>query len=306
MAPKTKSIDRRLSYSSGNLLLNCEQRYWHHKVGNTPHDADHEDNVESLNVGKAFHAVLEDTMHTETKETHKLVISYCKEYEVPGKILMVHAMVRRYLAMHAMSGLKCILCETPLSYNHPTHKTDVFTGYIDAILVDPYTKVWWVTDLKTAARWDEKKVALLPQDPQLNLYSHFAVMMASVMDLDPAKFGGIRYRVTTKATIKQSAREGDADYYQRLFDRIQSLDVVIPKHLMDSQGVWDRHMELWHKAEDLRAGVAPQRNYQNCMNYMRPCPWFSQCHGELFTKSGERVKVETEETYKNKPLIDFL
>ena len=134
----------RLSYSSGTLLNNCETKYVHYKVKKTPIDIDADDSTEAFNIGKAFHGVLEDTLHEITEDTTKLVEAACKKYDCEGKEALVEAMCRKYYQLNELTALQAIHCEYEI-------KTDVFIGYIDVVMTDKMGN-WWIVDLKTAAR----------------------------------------------------------------------------------------------------------------------------------------------------------
>lgn len=278
-----------LSYSSAQLLLNCEQRYWHHKVNETAPDPDFEEDMEAFRVGKTFHEVLELNKHTR-ENVKGLLKEACVTHDTEHHKLMIYAMLMRYLEVHELSGLTCVLCEQQI-----TSKEVI--GFIDAIMVDRH-KNWYICDLKTSGFWKEGKVAELPTDYQLNLYSYFAEMMAGVLGLDPTKFKGCLYRVTTKSKLKQGSKESDEAYFKRMYKGIKSLDIFIPKEVMAVNTIWERHLTLFKRAGELFQGEVPERNYSYCMSYFRPCQYWSNCHKDTNTDCLNKAVVNTASTYK--------
>ncbi len=277
--------DTRLSYSSATLLVNCEQRYYNYKISKLPPDEDFEENYEAFNVGKAFHYVLEHNKHT-AERLAELIPDACKRYEVDHLKPMIHAMVLKYLEKHFKSGLKVVQCELQVA-------DEVFLGFIDAIMIDN-DGGWWIVDLKTAGRDDPFLIPKLLYDPQLNLYSGYAPKIAEILKLDPEKFKGSRYRVTTKKVLKRKRTEGYKEYVGRLLEGTFSHDVVIPRTMMKPQelGVW--HERLHERAMELRQGyhtaTKPMRNYSYCFSFFRPCPYYSKCHGMTVEKAMEALE----------------
>lgn len=278
-----------LSYSSAQLLNNCEQRYWHYKVNATPHDSDYDEDKKAFNVGKTFHEVLEFNNHTDEK-VQELLKDACKKYGTEDEKLMIFAMLTKYLELHQLSGLKCIACELQIN-------SDEVIGFIDAIMVDEQG-YWYICDLKTAGMWKESKLNELASDYQLNLYASFAERMAGVLELDADKFKGCLYRVTTKSKLKQGGSESDQAYYKRLLKSVKSIDVFIPKENLRVEKIWERHLENYNRSTELRNGEAPTRNFSYCMSFFSPCPYWSQCHGDINSECDNKVIMNTAETFR--------
>jgi hypothetical protein len=259
-------------------VLTCQQKYHHAKVALTPKDSDYEES-EALGLGKAFHQVLEKTHHNTYNET--LIREALEEHKVGyEELALLTAMLENYTQYHKRSGLVVVKCELPL-------ETPVFRGFIDALAQGP--NGWWIVDLKTAARFDEALLPRLPKDMQLNLYAYFAEEIARALDLK-GPFLGARYRVVVKSKAKSM---------KGLQDGCKVYDVEVPAHLMDPKHAWSQFLESHQTASELANGVAPKKNYNACFDYFRPCEYFSQCHGDEFTKNKNKCKVHTLETVTN-------
>jgi hypothetical protein len=277
----------KLSYSSMKTLMSCQEKYSHYKVRNTPHDPDYEES-DALGIGKAFHKVLEDNKHK--KYTKSEVIRACEEFNVINDAPMVEAMVAKYVEYHLLSGLDIVICELPLIAHD-------FTGFIDAIGVDRHSLEWWLIDLKTSARFDESLLPRLAKDPQLNLYAKFADSIESLSEpLQGFTFAGCRYRVATKT-------KSISTNIDKLKDAIKVYDVVIYKEDLDVETAWSIFKEQHDIAEQLFQGVSPKRNYGSCLEYFKPCQYFSQCHGHTFTEGKKKSTVLTAEILNQRSLL---
>ena len=280
----TGKTDVRLSYSSSELLANCTQKYAHKKILGTPVDADVEEDQKAFNIGKAFHQVIELAKH-DTEPTIQMVKRACKTHEVLDDQALIHAMSLKYFKLHKKSKLTCVATEFEIA-------NDIFIGYVDAVLTDAKGN-WWVTDLKTASSVQETKLARLHSDVQLNLYSRFHEMMAKMFKLDPKKFAGARYRVTTKSKIKPLKDEMYQSYVKRLFSSIDSLEVVLPKAVLDWEKAYRNHHRLFRMSMAMREGkYKPRQNFWYCDSYFKPCEYWSACHGGTFSELKEKLKIE--------------
>ena len=290
-----ETIDNRLSYSSASDLMSCESKYWHRKVNKTEVDSDAVEDTLAFRIGKAFHQYLENTMHTrlDPDKMREEIFNCCHQEGVVEHSTLISAMIEAYLRMHVASGLVAVKCELPIS-------SDDTLGFIDVILIDPKKKQWWIADLKTSARFDESVTAKLASDYQLNLYAHFAPQIGSVLpELEGYGWAGCRYRVTTKVKAKHYASVPFETYFEELVNKTVSVDVIVPNKALEPDMVYSIHEENHARILELREGVAPRRNYSNCMSYFKPCNYWSKCHGgKTFTECKSLVEVKTEEKYK--------
>lgn len=283
-----KNPIERISYSGSNTLQACPRKFYHEKVKKTDTDPDYSDNSRALRIGKGFHEVLEYCSHGEKPMT-KLMIQKAfenNEIDMPTDQGLILGMVMRYIPLHKKSGLKCVGIETKIG-------NDDYLGYVDATMVDANGN-FWITDLKTAAKLSGSLLSRLAQDTQLNVYSHFAEQIAEKHNLDIKKFAGVRYRVTTKATIKCNKNETLEQFSRRVYDRVESYDIGIPAKDLDPAKAYRHLMTLLGKAKAMHTqneSDIPQ-NYNSCEDWFRPCKFWSNCHaGNTFTAAGDKYKI---------------
>jgi len=211
-APKKPAVPP-LSHSSAQTLLGCEQKYVYYKLLEEPKDADYKKSG-ALAIGSAFHWILENSKHEKPKSITDDLKQCSTEEDIQlseDDYGLVQAMIIKYLRLHKKLKLKVITCE-------PQILTTSMNGYIDVIEEDE-EGIWWITDLKTAKTFYPSKVRELAHDPQLNLYAAHRAILADTFGLDPTKFGGCRYRVTTKSSAKQQAKETYIDFVLRLANK---------------------------------------------------------------------------------------
>jgi len=274
----------KLSYSSMKTLQSCEQKYSHYKILNTPNDPDYTES-DALGLGKAFHQVLERTLHQDYNEA--LIIEAMTEHKVdPSEKELLTVMLKKYVEYRKASGIKVIKCELPLG-------TSSYLGFIDYIAIQG--NKWYIGDLKTAGRHDENILSQLPLDPQLNLYAYFAEdLYIAVPSLEGKQFAGCLYTQTIKS--KASTSSG-------LDKGVKVIETLVPAESMNPKLVWSLFNEVHNRAVELHNGEAPRKNLSSCFNYFSPCPYFSQCHGKTFTDNKTKVKVTTIESFKEMDLL---
>jgi hypothetical protein len=280
----------KLSVSSFKLLQACEKKYWHHKVAGTKHDSDYEEG-DFLGFGKAFHEVLEKTNHTDWNE--KLLMEAMINHSVNGEErMLLEVMLKKYVQYHKASGIKVVKCELGI-------ETNMTVLYIDAIGIsfDATGKPvgWWIIDLKTASTHSESILAQLPNDSQMNHYSSFADdVEIAVEEIKGLPFLGCRYRqvIKSKAGTMHGLEKG-----------VRVLDIEIPVEVLSTEEFKKLFSTVHDRAVQLHQGEAPVNNFQNCMSYFKPCQFFSQCHGSIFTKAKNKVRVHTLDTIQNGDLL---
>jgi len=281
-----KATIGKLSHSSAQTLMGCEQKYVFYKVENREPDPDYTKS-DSLAIGSAFHKILELSKHEKPKSiTSDLKLCaedkdiLLKEEDFP----LVHAMVLKYLRLHNRLGLKVLGVE-------PEIENETTRGFIDAVMEDGEGK-WWIVDLKTFKAIFPGMLASLPRDPQLNLYAGLAAVVSEKLGLPLKKFAGCRYRITTKTTAKRKKGEEYLDYVKRLLNQyVKSYDIALGFGELDPESRLDIHDTLYKKSKALGSGkVKPLRNFGHCMNYFSPCQYWSQCHGATYSKMSETME----------------
>lgn len=287
---KEPRVDNRLSYSSASLLRGCEQKYFYYKVAKVDIDPDQSKDTKAFNIGKSFHHILEMAGHEHPSDAGmsiEYLLNECVDkfdIEETDKGL-VHAMVLKYLRLRKKQNMRCVRCEYSIS--HPK-----VVGFIDLIEEDLDTGLWWISDLKTAKTFYSTTAARLPKDRQLNLYACFAKQIAEVFELDYEKFGGCRYKVTTKSTAKQKKSETYEQYVMRMVDSyIKSYDVIVPKEKLHTKEVWEEFTGNYDRTMELRSGEVPRKNFGYCESYFKPCEYWSRCHGSTFTEIKDGLEV---------------
>ena len=281
-----KNTGVRLSYSSMKLLQSCEQRYHHYKISSTPKDSDYVES-ESLGLGKAFHQVLEKTLHASWNES--LLMEAMSDHGVDVEdTQLLQVMLEKYVEFRKASGLTVVKCEFGI-------ETSMYTGFIDAIAVDKVSKLWWLVDLKTAGRHDPNLLPQLAKDMQIGLYSYFSPdIELYTPELQGYTFAGFKYSQTIKS--KAQSLVG-------LEKGVKVYEMTVPAELIKNGEAWSLFSEVHDRALELHKGESPRKNYSACFNYFSPCPYFSQCHGVKFSEGNPKVIIETIETLNDKELL---
>lgn len=281
-----------LSHSSAQTLLGCEQKYYFYKVEGAPHDPDYHKS-DALAIGSAVHDILEHSRHEKPESLSKAVEKTIKDPEIQlpkEHANMVVGMVIKYCRLWKKLGLRVLEVE-------PAIESEEVSGFIDVIEEDQDGK-WWITDVKTWKDLKPVKLAEAPSDPQLNLYAAHAPQLAEKFDLPFENFAGVRWRVVTKTSAKQRAKESARDYIKRIADKhLKAYDIAIPKHLLNPPAQLARHLELQKRAKQLKSkrGKKPSRNYGNCFSFFSPCEYWSKCHGgKCYSDQMSEIKVVEE------------
>lgn len=271
-----------LSYSSGKVVMSCQQKYFYNKIAKVDKDADY-DEGDAMNLGKAFHKVLEMTLHTQYND--KLILEAMAEFEVDRFARpLLTAMLDNYVKLHRASGLKVVKCEFQIV-------TPEYNGFVDFIA--QASNGWYIGDNKTASAYKEDIVKRLHLDEQVNLYSYFAEEIGRALDMK-GPFLGFRYRQTikSKAGTPNGLAKGTPTY-----------DIEIPAHMLNPRAAWSAHLERHQIALELHNGVAPKRNLNACMDYFRSCEHWSKCYGRLYSEASPEITIHTLESLESADLL---
>lgn len=280
--------DAGLSPSSLQLYLSCPRKYWLKKVKKEKPDADADEDTVALRLGSAFHKVLEDCRHELSGVALSDVVKVCLSFDLDtDTAALVYAMLSHYKSVHEKSGLKAAACEVTIAL--PT-----FFGYVDVVLTDS-DGGWWIGDMKTASTYSPLLMPQLASHPQLALYAAHRKAVADQLQLDPAKFKGCRYRLSTKSKTQRKPGENDASYVGRLRKAVKSYDFAIPAAILRTSGPTRALVYASDKVAASKERDDYPTNYGACTNYFKLCEYWSQCHGRLASEASEGVTFEVSE-----------
>lgn len=279
--------DLKLSYSSAQLLANCETKYTHYKVHKTPKDPDAETDSKPFVVGRVFHKVLEYTLHAKLDTEY--LLKCCTEAGLDDvERYRIAAMVLKYIDMYNVLNLACVKCEIEVV-------NEYMLGYIDAVFNDVYGN-WYIVDLKTASRINSNLENKLASDEQLNLYTYCKDTVATLLNLDKDKFKGVLYCVVSKPSLKMSSKETPKEFVSRCKENIDACTFEVPFENLIPSETFERHKERYARALELHNGARPLKNLSYCESFFRPCEYYSQCHNSTFTDSKNKIIVRYNKT----------
>lgn len=295
----SEAHDIRISYSSSNTYQGCKRKFYYEKVVKVDHDPDFVDNSKALRIGKCFHQILEHCNHDFNLITKDVVNQALEDNRVddPTEQGLVLGMAKKYSVLHRKSELKIAGLEIEIGDRVN------YIGFVDAVMVDGLGN-WWIVDLKTAGKLNNSLLSRLSKDPQLNIYSYYIEQIAEACKVDIEKFAGVRYRVTTKATIKRSMKETMGAFVQRIFDRVESFDIGIPASDLTPQKTYDYFMQMLKGMRALKQIPEEEipQNFTYCESYFKPCPYWSNCYGRTFSQAGTKYVIYDSESI---PSLNF-
>lgn len=277
---------RPLSHSSAKTLLTCEQKYYWYKVAAVERDSDYEKS-DALSIGSAVHYILEQSGGGTPKDI-LADIEHCftdKDILLPEERRhLVHALVLKMVRLNKHIGFKPVLVE-------PEILKTWFRGFIDLVELDEETGKWWIVDYKCLGSfYPARDTAKLYRDPQLNLYSGMAPLVAKEAKLDMENFGGARWRVVVKSAAKMQPTESEVGYVKRLLNVVKAYDIELPVETLNPEAALELHKKLHKRSLALyKPDAKPIRNYSSCMDYFKPCEYWSRCHGKLFSEMDCKV-----------------
>jgi hypothetical protein len=279
---------RGLSYSSFTEYSACPRKWFYRKVLKYPIDSDASEDTEAFSIGKAFHKALENTKHNLNGFTFSDCISVCAEFDVVEEdtVAMVFSMLTRYKRVHEKTNLKVAACEVTIDL-------PLFFGVVDAILYDDEAG-WWICDLKSAGSLPESTIRSANSHAQLCIYSQYHKEIAAAVGISNIPFLGCRLRITTKSRITRKSGEEIGEYIKRMSAGTRSIDIVVPKEVMNIANISFIHEQtankiLTAKPEDIDSYPC---NFGNCFSYFRPCTHYSRCHGKNYTEQPTLEVIE--------------
>lgn len=283
-----KEVKTALSHSTAKNMLLCEEKFVNYKVRNLPYDKDYSKST-ALSLGSAVHWILEHSLGDYPKDI-MADLDHCEtDPDImlpPEERYLAQAMVIKLVRLNKKCGHRFVAVE-------PSIDNSWFTGKIDMIVEDG-AGLWWIGDYKCLKSFrPETDGPPLFRDPQLNIYASRSDEIAKLLGLDPTKFGGTRYRVCTKSSAKRQPKETEVDIVMRLVNSIKAYDVEIPVAGMNPSFAEVLHKKLYKRSMDLRKDPTKAvKNYNSCMNFFKPCEYWSKCHGALYSEMSMKVTVE--------------
>jgi hypothetical protein len=147
---------------------------------------------------------------------------------------------------------------------------------------------WRICDLKTSGMVLDALFARLHRDPQLALYAAHVEQIAQKLGLDPLKFQGATYRVVGKPRSAPKPGESATAYISRT--KLECTDIEIPASELPTKYVLEKMLRLKEIAQNITAETA-EKNVQACLNYNRPCEYWSHCYGKTFTDCKNSISI---------------
>jgi hypothetical protein len=289
--------NRRFSYSASTTYQSCHMKYWLKYIEQVDKDPDVEDDGDALRFGKAMHSLLELYRHDyrwmgkpEFRLAHDKIMeeNTITDPAVQTQILSCGVTASE---LHIRSKLEVVGIEVEIG------DRDII-GYVDLVVGDVYGW-WWIVDLKSSGLVVESLFARLHKDPQLSLYAHYAPMLAERLKLDVNKFAGVRYRVVQKPKTKPKQGESVSAYCTRA--DILCHEVVVDKAHLPTDEQFTKMKRLKQGAMILTHETA-EKNVGNCIQYFRPCEFWSHCYGATYTVCKDMLPRFTQKNISDQTL----
>lgn len=287
--------DGKLSYSSFNLFMSCNRKYYLNKIAKVSPDPDATVDTLAFRFGKAFHKLLEDVGHNVSEITKSKIDQTCEDFDLVGLEHGPHlfALLRHYKRLQAKNELVATHFELEVV-------TAEFRGFIDVILKDKDGPGWWIGDMKTAAAYSPFLNSKLPTDWQLNLYARHVPEIAGLTGHKVEDFKGCRYLLNAKSRLKLKKDDTFKSYAERLEAGITSFDIPVYKEELQPDSVYAifrlAHKEIssLYKYKSQNAVKLALPNYNCCTSYYKPCEFWSQCHGKSYSELQEREVLSSD------------
>jgi CRISPR/Cas system-associated exonuclease Cas4 (RecB family) len=280
------------SHSSAQKYMLCRRKYWHYKINRTPADSDAVTDSHAMRFGKAFHDILEKSLHGELihERWSNITCDFLQEYRLEAQedLINLRMCLRKYYDLHEKSKLRVVAVEEEV-------RSDVFRGFIDVIFVD-VNGYWYICDIKTKARISNTLLQALPEDPQLNVYAYFRYIIAEKYKLDPNKFSGFRYRIAVRSNAKCAKSRTAAENEEHLEKTTRMFDIAVPFYPGRDKLQYSQYISMREKILRNTGANAFAPNYAACEAFGNPCEYWSQCHGRIFTRANERLAIHTSDT----------
>lgn len=259
-----KVIPIRLSHSTLDILHDCERKLQLEKFlqnTRTREETEHTVFGKAYGIGVASYLTHRDA----DRALYDAWMAYWPELESDKK-----NQPRMFAALMA-SFIKCdsLLMEyevatfngkpaVELSFRMDINEQYYFVGYIDVVLRNIFTGVYYVLDAKHTG------LQLLDLEP---LYKHsgqtlgYSVALDRIVGTELSSYGVLYF-------VAQLGKDFKANIHTLAFD----------KTLVDRlQWFISLGMDVKHLEDMAELNIYPKR-YQACVKYMRPCQYFGTCH----------------------------
>lgn len=283
--------------SKFDTLDRCEREYAHRYILKTPKDPDYID-PNYFKFGRAFHQILEDTNHDQSKFTPGILEKYSTLNELDpifdkAKLLKC---LESYYKFHKTSGITPVKLEL-------TFSNGIFGGIIDTLAITE-DKKWWILDHKTAAVLDPFLPYLIKNNPQLSFYASFSEEIKAKVNeqlgIKLNEFGGFIYRETKKPSERKTKKDVDFESFYGRLEPVETRENKIIASEIDVDKISSLLYRKKNKCEDVINIVTEKgvdhvsSNIRNCIHpvFKSVCKYFNTCHGIAYSEIKELAKID--------------
>lgn len=286
-----KVIPIRLSHSTLRTLQTCERKFQIEKLlaGNKREETEHTVFGKAYGVGIATYMVTQDKiqalyqawftyypeLETEKKNIPRLIAALEASFDHADRLLMEHE-VASFREKPAVE----------LSFRLNISEEYYFVGYIDVVLRNKFTGLYYVMDCKTTG------LLLNDVDPLYKLSGQtigYSVALDRIVGEQLSAYGVIYFVAQLMQDFK--AKIQVLSFKKTLNDRLNWFITL---------GLDVKHLELM-----AQLNIYPKRG-DNCVQYNRPCAYFGTCHMSALDipKEPEEDLIEYDFVYELQELID--
>lgn len=271
----------RHSNSSVNVGKLCKRKWFYKYIEKRDVDSNWKPSS-ALKIGRIVDACLTSWKEDYSLMTMERVKSFGLEENASDEQIIKAAACLRAFYANFPRNRRIIASQFEL-------RDESYLGYVDAIIVDDQTGLWFEADYKTASDFDPMIEIKLKNDQQVSLYLEHAGIIAFVLGLDMEKFGGFLYIEMSKS--KQKMRLTPTKTKEAMtFDEFNALikdsqyreTVILPTDInKDAVSGFYFHAKDLEKIKAIEDAPMCQ---QNCMAYHSPCEYYSACYGVEYQK----------------------
>ena len=282
-----------MTNSMARVFSDCERKFVREYLERREPDSDYEE-PNYFAFGTTVHEILELSKHDERLANFALISQVCSENGL-GDVdkAKVMAVLRSYFGLHLNAGLKPVAFEVRF-------QNDLTMGSVDLILANAQGQ-WWICDVKTVGiKLDPSMKVKLQNDQQMNLYAAFHDVLAEKLGLDAFAFQGVRYREIEKPRERVGKNETPLEFSHRLVNLPNPVarEIVLGLDDLNWQEVYQNFLGTLDRARALQVQFLTdkaegQANFNNCVKFGSPCPFYSGCYGSTYKAAKEKPVDET-------------